>query len=158
MQRTDVPIHPKPDDMVGVLQTISVVLGKIDKPLCALANRFDSKEISDGLHDRLDSIRKLSTQWASIISVTSGKEAPSASDLFTIYTAMLDFQDFGTRVTREDRLTGTNADLIKEAVNVIQGQTELLKSVATLQYAVADKIELEESLCHKAQRSKTSSR
>ena len=153
-QGQNTQIHPQPPDLATALQSVSVVLNRIDSPLSALAIRFDSEQVSTTMHTRRLQIRELATSWASIITVSNGKELPSASDLFTIYTEMLNIQSYSSDLTREGRFNSDTANLARDATLVIRGQTELLPIVETLQYAVSDRIDAEEAACQKRSKAK----
>jgi hypothetical protein len=142
-------IHPHPSDVMNAFQSISVVLGQIDSPLSVLASHFDSEQIATSMLQNRTQIRELTSKWASIINVSNGRVLPGASDLFTIYTEMLDIQSYSNDLTREDRLNGDAATFAQNAVVIIRGQTELLPVIETLKYAVADKIDAEEAACLK---------
>jgi hypothetical protein len=148
-QQQNNDVHPQAADIVSALQSVSVVINRIDPPLSTLANYFDSAQVSTAMHARRLQIREIASKWASIIDVSNGKELPSASDLFTIYTEMLNMQSYSSDLTREDRFNSNTASLAKDATLVIRGQTELLPIVETLQYAVSDRIDAEEAACQK---------
>jgi hypothetical protein len=148
-QQAEDKAHPRPSDIVSAFQSISVVINKIDRPLSVLSTQFDSPEISEAMRKRRVNLRGLASKWAGIIDLSKGKEIPSASDLFTIYTEMLDIQSFSAELTRDDRFTGNAAHLASDATIVIRGETELLPVLETLKYAVADRIDYEEAACLK---------
>ncbi len=151
-QGQNIQVHPQPRDLASALQSVSVVLNRIDSPLSVLAIRFDSEQISTTMHTRRLQLRELATSWASAIVVSNGREFPSASDLFTIYTEMLDIQSYSTDLTRDDKFKGETASLAQDGVIVIRGQAELVPVLETLKYAVADRIDVEEATCRKSSR------
>ena len=139
-------IHPTASDLADAMRSISVVITQIDPPLTALANQFNSDQTSTAMHVRRMHVRELAVQWASIITISEGREVPLASDLFTIYSEMLNLQSYSSSLTRMDRL-GQQTSLLEDATKVTRGQTELLNSVETLMYAVADQIDSQEKNC-----------
>ena len=91
-------MHPKAADLAAALQTIDVVFTRIEKPLTTLSADRDGATLSAGLQARLDGVRDVSRKWSAIITVSSGKEMPIASDLFFIYTEGLDIESYGDRL------------------------------------------------------------
>lgn len=148
-QSPAIQVHPKATDLAIALQTIDVVFTRIEKPLTTLSADFDGPTISAGMQARLDGVRDLSRKWSAIITVSSGKEMPTASDLFFIYTEALDIQSYGSALTSEDRLRGKASGIAQAAVNVVHGNTELASVSETLRYAVADRIDAQEAKCRK---------
>jgi hypothetical protein len=142
-------VHPTPSDLASALQSVSVVLNRIDSPLSVLADKFDSEQISASMHANRIQIRELANRWASIITISDGKELPSASDLFTIYIEMDSIQSYSSDLTSADRFTVDTATLARNATIVIRGQTELVPVLETLKLAVADRIDVEEATCLK---------
>jgi hypothetical protein len=82
------------------------------------------------------------------MTVSNGKGLPVASDLFTIYTEMLDLQSYIESVTKdEERISKQPRNVVDAAIVLIRAQTELLPVFETLRYAAADRIGAEEARC-----------
>jgi hypothetical protein len=99
---------------------------------------------------RLVQVRDLVRQWKVIIDASRGAEIPSASDLFTIYTEVLNIEESSASTLQTNKLNDrSSVELITAATAVTRAQTKLLPLIETLQYAVADRIESEEARCAK---------
>jgi hypothetical protein len=79
--------------------------------------------------------------------VPSGREMPAASDLFLMYTEMLDLGSYIDSVTSEERIRDQPRSVLDAATSLVRANTELLPAIGTLRYAATDRIDAEEARC-----------
>jgi hypothetical protein len=146
-QSPEIRIHPNTADLAGALETVDVVLTRIEAPLTALSSDAYGEPVAGAWHERLKANRKLSRQWAGLLTVSSGKEMPSASDLFTIYIEVTDMQSYMSSLTNDEKLRGKDLNLIQAATAVIRAETELIPTTQTIEFAVGDRIDAQQAAC-----------
>jgi hypothetical protein len=145
--RAQNPDHPSPPVLARAFETVDVVLARIADPLISVSSALSQGDTGKNQRKLDDSVQSMAHQWAAIVTVSNGKELPVASDLFFIYTEMLDLQSYMESVTQEERIREQPRSVLDAAVVLIKAQTELLPVIETLRYAAADRIDAEEARC-----------
>lgn len=142
-----VHVHPTPSDLSNALATIDVVFSRIADPLYSVSPVLLQADAAEGQQTLLRGVQGVAHQWAGILTVSNGREMPHASDLFFVYTEVLDIDSYIDSVATEDRLRNKPANVIKAATALVNARTELVPAIETVKYGVADRIDAEEAQC-----------
>lgn len=148
-------LHPSASSLATALEHIDVVLNRIKEPLATVAPLLLNKESAAGQRQLLSGTQDVVHQWSAILTVSNGKESPSASDLFFIYVQLNNLGTHIALIGDEERLRGQPKNVVDAATALIRAQTELLPTIQILETAVADRIDLEEAHCSENTRSQT---
>jgi hypothetical protein len=140
-------VHPSPSDLARAFETIDVVLARIADPLNSVSSALSQADAGKNRQRLNDSVQGVVHRWAAIVTVSNGRELPVASDLFFIYTEMLDLQSYIDSVTNDKRMPEQPRDIMVAATALVRANGELLPVIETLRYAAADRIDAEEARC-----------
>lgn len=140
-------VHPSPSDLTRAFENIDIVLARIADPLNTVSSALPEADAGINQQQTDDSLQSLSRRWAAIMTVSNGKELPVASDLFTIYTEVLDLGSYIDAVTSDKRIPNQPPNVVIAATALLKANTELLSVIQTLRYAAADRIDAEEARC-----------
>jgi hypothetical protein len=146
-QNSGIAVHPSPPDLARAFETIDIVLARIAEPLNSVSSALSHFDASKNRRELDESLQSLTHRWAAIMTVSNGKELPAASDLFFVYTEMLDLESYIDSVTNGERIYEQPRDIVVAATASVRAKTELLPVVETLRYAAADRIDAEEARC-----------
>jgi hypothetical protein len=138
-------VHPAPPDLAKALETLDVVLAKVHDPLFTVTSALSNADAANAQQRLLHGVQEVSHRWAAILIVSDGHEYPKTSDLFFIYTEILDLKGSIDLAATDPRMDSEPQNVVRAVTTMIRSETDLLHVAETLRYAVADRIDVEET-------------
>lgn len=134
-QNSGIAVHPSPSDLARAFENIDIVLARIADPLVSVSSALSQADSGKNQREMDDSLQSLSPRWAALVTVSNGKELPAASDLFFMYTEMLDLGSYIDSVANDKRILEQPRAVVNAATALVRAHTELLPAIETLRYA-----------------------